>query len=145
MKNIRVLIADDHAVVRMGLAAMLELESDIEVVGQAKNGNEAVGACVYRFNSDMKGAVVVSSRGRMLGSSDEKTQGKYLAKAIQIAAKKGVEGFFIYEFKAPENDPYYSEDHFGIVHRDFTPKAAYSGLKKGLTDPQIRKTLLEKE
>ena len=115
------------------------------LVGKDVNGNEAVGACVYRFNSDMKGAVVVSSRGRLLGSVDEKTQGKYLAKAIQIAAKKGVEAFFIYEFKAPENDPYYSEDHFGIVHRDFTPKAAYSGLKKGLADPQIRKTLLEKE
>lgn len=42
MKNIRVLIADDHAVVRMGLSAMLGLESDIEVVGQAKNGIEAV-------------------------------------------------------------------------------------------------------
>ena len=42
MKNIRVLIADDHAVVRMGLAAMLELENDIEVIGQAKNGTEAV-------------------------------------------------------------------------------------------------------
>ena len=40
--EIKVLIADDHAVVRMGLSALLGAEDDIEVVGQAKNGKEAV-------------------------------------------------------------------------------------------------------
>jgi len=42
MNKIRVLIADDHSVVRMGLAALLGAEDDIEVVGEARNGNEAV-------------------------------------------------------------------------------------------------------
>ena len=42
MKKIKVLIADDHAVVRTGLAAILGTEADIEVVGLAKNGVEAV-------------------------------------------------------------------------------------------------------
>lgn len=42
MKKIKVLIADDHAVVRSGLAAILNTEADIEVVGLAKNGIEAV-------------------------------------------------------------------------------------------------------
>ena len=42
MKKIKVLIADDHAVVRTGLAAILGTEPDIEVVGLAKNGAEAV-------------------------------------------------------------------------------------------------------
>ena len=37
-----VLIADDHAIVRMGLAALISAETDIEVVGEAKNGIEAV-------------------------------------------------------------------------------------------------------
>lgn len=41
-KSIRVLLADDHAVVREGLRALLEVESDIEVVGEAKTGREAV-------------------------------------------------------------------------------------------------------
>ena len=41
-RKIRVLIADDHLIVRTGLAALLGTESDIEVVGQAKNGIEAV-------------------------------------------------------------------------------------------------------
>ena len=38
----RVVIADDHPVVRAGLRGMLEPESDIEVVGEATNGREAV-------------------------------------------------------------------------------------------------------
>jgi len=40
-QKIRVLIADDHLIVRTGLAALLGTEKDIEVVGQAKNGIEA--------------------------------------------------------------------------------------------------------
>ena len=39
---IRVLIVDDHGVVREGLRAYLELESDIEVVGEARDGQEAL-------------------------------------------------------------------------------------------------------
>ncbi|CAN0409384.1 unnamed protein product, partial [Phaeothamnion confervicola] len=39
---IRVLVADDHAVVRRGLRQILEAESDIEVVAEATNGTETV-------------------------------------------------------------------------------------------------------
>lgn len=39
---IRLTIADDHTVVREGLAALLEDEPDLEVVGQASTGHEAV-------------------------------------------------------------------------------------------------------
>ena len=38
---VRILIADDHPVVREGLAAILELEEDLEVVGQAHDGEAA--------------------------------------------------------------------------------------------------------
>jgi len=41
-KRIRVLIVDDHWVVRDGLKSVLELENDIEVIGQAENGKEAL-------------------------------------------------------------------------------------------------------
>ena len=40
--KIRVLIADDHAMVRMGLVSLLGTEQDIEVVGEAENGEDAV-------------------------------------------------------------------------------------------------------
>ncbi|HAW60140.1 MAG TPA: DNA-binding response regulator [Actinobacteria bacterium] len=42
MEKIRVLIADDHTLVREGLRAILELAGDVEVVGEAKDGEEAV-------------------------------------------------------------------------------------------------------
>jgi DNA-binding NarL/FixJ family response regulator len=42
MKPITVLLADDHTVVREGLRALLKVEDDIEVVGEAKTGREAV-------------------------------------------------------------------------------------------------------
>ena len=41
-ETIRILIVDDHAVVRRGLSAILETEPDLEVVGEAENGNQAV-------------------------------------------------------------------------------------------------------
>ena len=41
-QKIRILIADDHLIVRTGLTALLGTEKDLEVVGQAKNGIEAV-------------------------------------------------------------------------------------------------------
>ena len=40
--KIKVLIVDDHAIVRQGLRTFLELQDDIEVVGEAENGAEAV-------------------------------------------------------------------------------------------------------
>lgn len=42
MTTIRVLIADDHAMVREGMRRMFERETDIEVVGEAGDGEEAV-------------------------------------------------------------------------------------------------------
>lgn len=42
MKTIRILIADDHAVVRRGLRSILQIEKDFQVVGEASNGIEAV-------------------------------------------------------------------------------------------------------
>ncbi len=40
--KVRILIVDDHAVVRQGLITFLELQDEIEVVGQASNGKEAI-------------------------------------------------------------------------------------------------------
>ena len=42
MDKIRVLLADDHVVVRMGLASIISFEEDLEVVAEADSGDEAV-------------------------------------------------------------------------------------------------------
>ena len=42
MNKIKILIADDHAVLRAGLNMLLNAQSDMEVVGEASNGEEAI-------------------------------------------------------------------------------------------------------
>ena len=42
MKRIRILLADDHAVVRQGFKMILSAQPDMEIVGEAGNGREAV-------------------------------------------------------------------------------------------------------
>jgi DNA-binding NarL/FixJ family response regulator len=52
LEKIRVIIAEDHAVVREGTRQLLEREHDIEVVGEAANGAEAV-ALTERLSPDV--------------------------------------------------------------------------------------------
>ena len=46
MSKIRVLLVDDHMVVRVGLTALINAEPDMEVVGEASNGAEGVAVTV---------------------------------------------------------------------------------------------------
>ena len=47
---IRLLIADDHAVVRTGLRQLAATFEDVELVGAAENGEEAVTLCADRVS-----------------------------------------------------------------------------------------------
>jgi len=49
---IRVILVDDHNVVRAGLRAVLGVAKDIEVIGEATTGREAV-TMAERFNPDV--------------------------------------------------------------------------------------------
>ena len=54
MKKISILLVDDHAVVRMGLAAIINLRKELQVVAQAETGAEAI-----RLASEHKPDVVI--------------------------------------------------------------------------------------
>lgn len=42
MDKIKIMVVDDHAILREGIRALLSLEDDIEIVGEASEGNQAV-------------------------------------------------------------------------------------------------------
>jgi NarL family two-component system response regulator LiaR len=44
-ESIRVLIADDHSLVRSGLGAFLQVFKDLQLIGEARNGQQAVELC----------------------------------------------------------------------------------------------------
>ncbi|PKM54419.1 two-component response regulator [Petrocella atlantisensis] len=52
MSKIRIMIADDHSMVREGLKQLVELEDDIIVVAQAGNGNETIEK-IIEYNPDV--------------------------------------------------------------------------------------------
>lgn len=54
MKKTSVLLVDDHSVVRMGLAAIINIEKDLKVCGEAESGAEAV-----KLAKEMRPDVVV--------------------------------------------------------------------------------------
>jgi len=54
MKPIRVLLVDDHPVVRAGIEGILNSQPDIAVVGEASNGIEAIG-----LNQTLQPAVIL--------------------------------------------------------------------------------------
>src|SRR5277367_1277975 len=54
MKRIAVLLAEDHTIVRQGLRLLIENDGDIEIVGEAKTGREAV-----QMTGDLRPEVIV--------------------------------------------------------------------------------------
>ena len=92
-----------------------------------KKGEYAgVAAAVFKFDSDLKGAVIASAlfeKGQR-GNSESK-QAKMVPRAYLIALRLGVERVFWYELQAPESDELDPESHFGVLHRDLSPKPAF--------------------
>lgn len=66
MKKTRILIADDHTLMRVGLKAMLHYQPDMTVVGEATNGEEAV-ALAGKLKPDV---VIMDLMMPVLGGAD---------------------------------------------------------------------------
>ena len=65
-KRYRIVIAEDHTILREGLRALLSADSDFEIVGEAGDGREAI-RCVEKYNPDL--ILVDLSMPRMDGIS----------------------------------------------------------------------------
>jgi two-component system, NarL family, response regulator NreC len=69
MKKLRVLLADDHIVMRSGLRALLERQPNVEVVGESENGRETVALA-----ASLRPDVVVMDVGMPVLNGIEATQ-----------------------------------------------------------------------
>ncbi|MBE6396368.1 MAG: response regulator transcription factor [Lentisphaerae bacterium] len=69
MNKIRILLADDHSIMRVGLSSLLSREKDMVVVGEAENGEEAVS-----LSREIKPDVVVMDLMMPLLSGSEATR-----------------------------------------------------------------------
>ena len=103
----------------------------IPIINASTQDYTAPVAAVIKFDSDYKGALIVSTimNGGNTNISSEPNQGVFLAQAYLLAFAQGVERYFWYEFQAVEQDDVDREHHFGMVHRDLSPKTGYLAMK----------------
>lgn len=112
MKKIKVMIADDHSLIREGLKQLLEFDGSIEIVGEASNGIE----CLERlndFNPEVllldinmpeKNGIEVLKEMKSLGSPVKvliltvHNELEYLMEAVEI----GVDGYILKDSESSE-------------------------------------------
>ena len=153
---IKVLLVDDHAVVRDGIRARLERSADFEVVGEAVNGREAIQR-VEELNPDvvlMDISMPVMNgmdAARYLRDSHPETKVIILTmhehkEYIQGVIRCGAQGYIVKDVTAQEmisaiktvigGETYYSSCVSQMMFDDFNRSASPDSDKLGLTQRQ---------
>ena len=125
---IRVLIVDDHAVVRTGLKVFLDLQPDMEVVGEAADGSEGV-AMARRLEPDvvlmdllMPNMDGVTAIGRIKAERPEieiVTMTSFIEEEkVTSALEAGASGYVLKDAEAEEVAAAVRAAHAGEVHLD---------------------------
>jgi NarL family two-component system response regulator LiaR len=125
---IRVLIVDDHAVVRTGLKVFLDLQPDMEVVGEAADGSEGV-AMARRLEPDvvlmdllMPNMDGVTAIGRIKAERPETeivTMTSFIEEEMVTSAlEAGASGYVLKDAEAEEVAAAVRAAHAGEVHLD---------------------------
>lgn len=79
-EKIRIILADDHVMLRQGTVALLQREADIEVIGQADNGHQAV-ELAHRLRPDI---VIMDVRMPELSGVEATRQIRERLPAVQV-------------------------------------------------------------
>lgn len=150
--TIRILIADDHAVVRQGLAMFLGLDSELEVVGQAENGAEAL-KMAHELKPDvvlmdllmpvMDGITAISAIRRELPDTEVVAVTSVLEDASVVGAvRAGAIGYLLKDTKADELCRAIKAAAAGQVQ--LSPQAA-ARLMREVRAPESPESLTERE
>ena len=127
-ETIKVLLVDDHSVVRMGLKVFFDLQDDIEVVGEASDGSEAV-AIARRLKPDvilmdllMPNMDGLTAIGRIKGEMPE-TEIVAVTSFIEedkvtAALEAGASGYLLKDAEAEEVAAAVRAAYAGEVHLD---------------------------
>jgi len=88
-------------------------------------------AALYVFGSDYKGKIFAAGRSFVFVgcATSERTQAAMTVRSAMTSLRFGVEKYFVYEFQSPEKSQTDPESHFGLLHRDYTPKPAFHAYK----------------
>jgi len=102
------------------------------VAGKDSAGNAAIAAAVIRLHGGEGGKLVLCTLlkpGPQAGANNEESQAANVVRALSISMAAGMDGCFIYALRTSEANPNFSEDHFGILHRECAAKPAYEAYK----------------
>ena len=144
VKRIRVLLVDDHAVVRMGLRAFFDLLPDIDVVGEASDGSEGV-AMARRLTPDvvlmdllmpnMDGVTAIGRIKAELPETEIVTMTSFIEEEkVTAALEAGASGYVLKDAEAEEVAQAIRAAYAGEVHLD--PQVAYRCLTKNSDNRQ---------
>jgi DNA-binding NarL/FixJ family response regulator len=125
---IRVLLVDDHAVVRMGLRAFFEMLDDIDVVGEASDGSEGV-AMTRRLKPDvvlmdllmpnMDGITAIGRIKAEMPETEIVTMTSFIEEEkVTAALEAGASGYVLKDAEAEEVAKAIRAAYAGEVHLD---------------------------
>ncbi len=120
---------ENHAEIYMTAAGLKEGDSMQTVISGVTGEYKGATAAIYHLDSDLKGKVLVVSYKGLIGCTSEEGQAELLPRGALICLANGVVKFFWYELQATEAVAHDRESHFGIVHKDLTPKPAFAAYR----------------
>lgn len=137
MRKLRILLADDHVVMRTGLRALLERQSNLEVVGESENGRETIALA-----SSLKPDLVVMDVGMPVLNGIEATKtivAENPATAVIILSMYSDESYVMRALKAGAR---------GYLLKDSAPADLISAIQavsqgKSFFSPKVSRILAE--
>jgi DNA-binding NarL/FixJ family response regulator len=152
---IRVLLVDDHAVVRMGLRAFFDLQPDIDVVGEAADGSEGV-AMARRLTPDvilmdllmpnMDGVTAIGRIKAELPETEIVTMTSFIEEEkVTAALEAGASGYVLKDAEAEEVAQAIRAAYAGEVHLDPQVARLLAQRMRAKKDPEPVEHLTDRE